>query len=341
MKKYEFIRDTDENGKHIITVSDKPRRKLDLFPRLICLLVALGLWLWLVNFNDTDIAEVMVLKIDFEGQDSLEKRDMMIYAIDKREITVTVKGTNRDLRKYSEKDYKAVVDVSKIDEVGQHTLPLSVITPDGSSLKVSESEQFNVSLKTDFVAEKSVEFDVVVNNSVQDGGQIRYSFENYMLNDGVKIVDIVGPASYIDLISSARLSFDGSFALNADEKIFSDFPLTFLDKNLNPIVLEYPVIEYNTENIEVHVVAVAHKEIPVRVVVNGEGSDLIATPSIKAVEVWGAPSLIKDATEYVIVFDKAEIGKDKSHITSSELVPEGLYVTDGVQIAVGFTEITE
>ena len=340
MKKYEFIKDVDENGNSSINISDKPKRRWDLFPRFICLLIALGIWLWMVNFNDTDIAKVMVLKIELEGQDALEDRDMMIYAIDKREITITVKGSNRDLRKYSETDCRAVVDVSKIDEAGQYTLPLNIITPAGSSLKISESEQLNISFKTDFVVEKSVEFDVIVNNA-QDGGQIRYSFENYMLNDGINVVDIVGPAGYIDLVSSARLTVDGSFAPNADEKVFSDFPLTFLDKNLNPIVFEYPVVEYNTEALEVHVMAFAHKEVPVRVVVIGEGSEFVATPSIKALEVWGAPSLIKQATEYVIEIEKAEIGKDKSHLTTSELVPEGLYVTEGVQITIRFTEIAE
>lgn len=340
MKKYEFIKDTDENGNKTISVSDKPKRKLDLFPRFLCLLISLVVWLWMVNFNDTDVLETMVLKIEVEGQDVLEDREMMIYAIDKREITVTVKGSNRDLRKYSADDYRAVVDVSKIDEAGQHTLPLYVIPPQGSSLTVSESEPLNVSLKTDFVARKNVSFDVFVTN-VQDGGLVKYSFENRLADDGNKVVDIVGPASYVDLISSARLTVDGSFAPNADEKVFSDFPLTFLDKNLNSITLEHSVIEYSTENINVHVMAIAHKEIPVRVNVVGEGAGLVATPSIKAVEVWGPPSLIKNVSEYVIKLDKAELGKDDSHLTSSEFVADGIFVTEGVQITISFTEKVE
>ena len=340
MKRYEFIKDTDEKGGKTISVSDKPKRKLDLFPRFLCLVIALVIWLWMVNFNDTDVLETLVLKIELEGQDVLEDREMMIYAIDKREITVTVKGSNRDLKKFSSEDYRAVVDVSKINEAGQHTLPLYVIPPQGSSLTVSESEPLNVSLKTDFVAEKSVSFDVFVTN-VQDGGLTKYSFENRLGDGGNKIVDIVGPASYVDLISSARLTVDGSFAPSADEKVFSDFPLTFLDKNLNPISLEHSVIEYDTSGIDVHVMAIAHREIPVRVNVKGEGADLVATPSIKAIEVWGVPSLVKQATEYVIDLDKAELGKDATHLTSSDLIGEGLFVTDGVQVTISFTEKVE
>ncbi len=340
MKQYEFMRDTDENGNKTISVSDKPKRRLDLIPRIICVLISLGIWLWMVNFNDTDITETMVLKIQLEGQDALEDKDMMLYGLDKREITVTVKGSNRDLKKYEPSDYKATVDLSKIDEVGQHTLPLYVTPPSGSSLSIAESEPLNVSFMIDFIAEKEVGFDVLVSN-IQESGQIKYSFENNLGENGENTVVISGPASFIDQINSARLNVDGSFAVSSDEKMFVDFPLTFLDKNLNPIILENGIIEYSTEEIEVHVMAIAHKEVPIRIDVIGEGDELVATPSIKAVEVWGAPSLIKQVSEYVITLDRAEIGKDATHTTSSELVGDGVFVTDGVQITISFTEKVE
>ena len=340
MKQYEFMRDTDENGNKTISVSDKPKRRLDLIPRILCLLISLVIWLWMVNFNDTDITETMVIKIDLEGQDALEDKDMMLYGLDKREITVTVKGSNRDLKKYEAGDYKATVDLSKIDEIGQHTLPLSVSPPSGSSLTIAESEPLNVSFMIDFIAEKNVTFDVLVSN-IQDTGLVKYSYENNLGENSENNVLISGPASFIDQINSARLNVDGSFALSSDEKVFVDFPLTFLDKNLTPIVIDNSVIAYSTESMEVHVAAIAHKEIPIRVDVIGEGRGLAATPSIKGIEVWGMPSLVKQVSEYVITLDRAEIGKDATHLTSSELVGEGVFVTEGVQITVSFTETVE
>lgn len=340
MKQYEFMKDTDENGNKTISVTDKPKRKLDLIPRFVCLLVALGVWLWMVNFNDVDMVQTMVLKVEFEGQGVLENNDMMMYGLDKKEVTVNIKGSNRDLRKYKAEDYRAVVDLSKIDEVGQYTLPINVTTPTGSSLSVAESEASNINFSVDFIAEKEVTFDVLVAN-LQESGQIKYSYEHAFAEDTDNIVTIKGPATFIDQISSARLNVDGSFAVSTDEMVFSDFPLSFLDKNLNPIVIDSGAIEYSTEDFEVHVSAIAHKEVPVKVYVLGLGSNLIATPSIKAVEVWGAPSLIKYIGEYTIMLDRAEIGKDSIHMTSSAVVGDGLSVTEGIQITVRFTEIAE
>ena len=339
MKQYEFMRETDENGNQSISVSDKPKRKLDFFPRLICLFIALGVWLWMVNFNDTDVTETMVIKIELTGQDVLEDKDMMIYALDKTEITVTVKGSNRDLKKYGADAYKAVVDVSKADEASAHTLPLTVTTPAGSSLTVADSEPLTVSFITDYIDEKTISFDVVYTTNMQNNAQIRYSYENELIKGEAQEITIKGPASYVKSIETARLSIDGSFVLSADEKIFTDFPLSFLDANYNPINVDNAMIEYSTAGMEILVKGIAHKEIPVAVIL--EGSDLVATPSIKALEVWGAPSLIGLADKYEIVLEKAELGKDHIHETKSELVPEGLYVTENVQITVSFTEKAE
>ncbi len=337
MKQYEFIKDTDDNGKESISVSDKPKRRLDLIPRLVCFLVAAVIWLWMVNFNDTDITETMVLKIQITGIDTLEDDGMMIFGLDKKEITVTVKGSNRDLKKYDVSEYKVTVDVSSINEVGQHTLPLSVSTPTGSSLTIAESEPLNVSFSTDFIAEKTVSLDVVV-SSIQDLGLIKYSYEYGFTDPESNSVTIKGPKTAIDLIDSARFNVDGSFAFTADSKTFSGFILTFLDKNLNQVDVDNTAIEYSTEDIEVNVNAIAHKSIPVKVEISGEGKDLVAKPSPDFVEVWGTPSEMMSITEYVVKLDKAELGKTATHTMTSEELPEGLSVKENVVINVGFEE---
>ena len=337
MKKHEFIKDTDENGNETISVSDKPKRRLDLMPRLICVFLAFIVWIWMVNLNDTDLTESFVIKIQFVGQDVLEDNNMMMYGFDKHEITVTVKGANRNLQKYNADDYKAIVDVSELSNATNYTLPITVTTPDENNLTVVESAHMTVSFKLDYVEEKEITYDVLASNS-QDSGLIRYSFD-YQFVDGTKnTIMIKGPQAIVANINSARLNVDGSFALNSDEMLFADFSLAFLDKNLNPISVDSSLIEYSTEGMGVLVNAVAHKEVPIKVIVRGEGKDLVANPGIKAIEIWGKPSLVKSVSEYVIELDRAELGKDATHTTSSELIGDDVYVTDGVQITVSFTE---
>lgn len=336
MRKHEFIKDTDENGSETISVSDKPKRRLDLFPRLICVIIAFIVWIWMVNMNDTDLTESFVIKIQLVGQDVLEDNNMMVYGLDKQEITVTVKGANRNLQKYEADEYKAIVDVSELSEANDYTLPITITTPDENNLTVVESAHMTVSFKIDYVEEKEITYDVLASNA-QDSGLVRYSYE-YQFVDGTdnKII-IKGPKALVTNINSARLNVDGSFAFTSDEMLFEDFSLSFLDKNLNPINIGDSSIEYSTEEMSVLVKAIAHKEIDVKVIILNEGKGLVARPDIKTVEIWGAPSLVKAESEYVIELDKAELDKKVTHTITGDLLGEGVFVKEGV-ITIEFSE---
>ena len=290
MKQYEFISDRDESGYEMISISNKPKRRLDIIPRFVCLLVATVIWLWIVNFNVTDVTETMVLSIQIEGIESLENKDMMIYGYDKKEITVTVKGSNRDLKKYKKSDYKVSVDVSGITDAGQYTLPLSIVTPDGSSLTLSESEIMNVSFFIDFVYETDIPLTVVPPQDILDQGSVKYSYEHSFDNTSNTKITIKGAKSQIENIKSARFNIDGSFALTEETKIFSGFMPTFYDGNsVQVIVNDGAIMECSTDDIQIVVNAMEHKRVPVYIA----GKD----GKQATVEIWGPSSVIKTITE--------------------------------------------
>lgn len=328
MKQFQFIKDRDENGKESISVTHKPKRKLDLIPRLLCLLIAAVIWLWMVNFNDTDVSETMVLDIQIVGIESLENNGMMIYGLDKKEITVSVRGSNRDLKKYKKNEYKVVVDVSNIREVGQHTLPLSITTPEGSSLKISESEILNVSFYADYTLEKTIPLTVVTPN-VLDQGFVKYSYEHTFSDTSSKTITIKGAREQIKNIDSARFNVDGSFALTEDQKTFSGFMPTFYDVNLVPVmVAEGAITECSTENIEIVVKAMEHKTVPVYV--NND------TQSAQSVEIWGAPSIMKTVNECRIVINDAMPGSTVSYTITKKDFPAGVFFKENTVITIDF-----
>jgi len=331
MKQYQFIKDIDENGKESVNVSYKPKRRLDLFARLGCIFAALVIWLAIVNFNQTDVTETMVLKIEYVGLENLENQGMMLYGMDKTEVTVTVKGSNRDIKKHDVSDYSVVVDVSNIDEVGSYTLPLVVMIPTDSGATVESDSSFNVSLICDIADSKLIPFDVLVSN-VQDGGPITYS---YKYEQSVNEILITGPQKVLSTISSARFNANGNFVSNADEMEYSDFPLVFLDKNLNEIN-GGDVVEYTTEGMNVTVSAVAHKSIPIEVIVNGSGKDLVKKISTDSIEIWGAPSIVSEIKSYPIVVANATAGKVVVHELTGDMLADGISVKEKVSITITF-----
>ncbi len=334
MKQYEFMKDTDENGNSSVSLSSRRKRRLDLIPRLLCLFVALIIWLWMVNVNDTDVTATMVLKVEYSGLEMLEKNDMMIYGMDKNEILITVKGSNRDIRKHDSEDYSAVVDVSTIDSTGDYTLPLTVVIPSDVNVTVS-SEPLNVSLIADKILEKEVSFDARSLGLYSEQG-ITFS---HIVKTSTDKVSLKGPEQIVDMISSARLNFDGSYVATEDEKTFENFPLTFLDSNGFEVMDTYGAVQYSTEEIAVNAEAVAHKKINLTVEIKNQDGSLIPKLSTDSIEVWGVPSVVREIKdEYLIKVEKAEIGKSVSHTFTDDDFPLGANIGNNITVVISFEE---
>ncbi len=297
MKQYEFMKDTDENGKSSISVSSRRKRKLDLIPRILCLFVALIIWLWMVNVNDTDVTETMVIKIEYVGLESLENDGMMMYGMDKNEVTVTIKGSNRDIRKYDADQYRLFVDLGDISDAGEYTLPMEIKIPQDSNVTL-ETPLPNFNFKIDHRETKSLSFDVLVTPAA-DTGLMKYSYISYVEPE-ITYIDITGPKSIVDQINTARFNVNGNFVSTNDQMEFSDFPLVFLDKNLSEVDT-MGTLEYSTDDIFVNVMAYVHKDIPLNIIVTGDGSKLDYTVEPKnTISIWGTPSVIQSIEEYRI-----------------------------------------
>ncbi len=335
MRQFEFMRDTDEKGNSSVSISTRRKRKLDLIPRILCLVVALIVWLWMVNVNDTDVTETMVLEIEYVGLDALSDDGMMIYGMDKNEITVTIKGSNRDIRKHETSDYKAIVDVSGIDEEGKYTLPMTITVPSDSNVTVVESEPLNLSLMADISMTKNVPFEIYV-TPAPDSGLLKYSYES-SISDDIKEISITGPQTILNTISSARFNVNGNFVSSSDEMVFSGFPLIFMDKNLNEVET-IDAVDYTTDDIEVNVKAIAHKNVFLKIIVTGEGSELIPKPSSDSVEIFGTPSVVRGILDYTIMLERAEVGKTAKYDLTNDSFPSGVSVKENVTITISFEE---
>lgn len=327
MKKFDFIKDPDKKGDKAISVAKKVKRKLDLIPLLICFLLALAIWIYIVNLNDTDVTNTMTLDVQVVGIDTLTDNGMMMYGMDKTNVTVTVKGSNRDLKKYSEDDYSAVVDVSVLQTAGKHSLPISIKTPAGSSISTASQDPATVTLFADFYTTKDLPLNVFEK-------YVKISAYDYSIEKSTDTVKVSGPKSVVDKMSYAGYTIEGEISLS---KSFSGFNIGLFDRNGDYIVFDPATMNYSTDDITIKVNVTTQNSVPIVIKVMGEGSDLIATPERPNVILHGDPGILAQITEYNITLSEAVAGRNVSVKLTGEDLPNGVTVEgEGTEMQISF-----
>ncbi|MCQ2546887.1 MAG: CdaR family protein [Clostridia bacterium] len=97
---------------------------------LISLLVAIGLWMYVMGNVDPVIKErVSGVRVEMEGQHSLNEADLTATLNSPKEITVTIEGKRSQVNKTKKVGMKAFVDVSTCD-YGKNEKDIYVKLPD-------------------------------------------------------------------------------------------------------------------------------------------------------------------------------------------------------------------
>ena len=327
MKQYDFMSDVDENGKEVVSVASAPKRKkIEFWPMLICFLIALMIWLYMVNLNDTSVTSTITIPIEVVGVDEIRaKNNLMLYGIDKTEIVITVKGSNRDLKRYTKDDYHAVVDVSEISTTGKHSLAVDITTPSATTITVDVADPTTISFFTDVSMTKQVPFDYLRGNWITNPNY------TYTVEKSTDFVEISGPKNIIDGIEAAK------FRIPEEEyhtsRSFSGFQLYFVDKNGDYVSYDNTIVSYSTAAIYVKVMVSTQKRIPVVVKLPDGRDDIIAKSDVETVVISGDPLLLNTVNEYTIVIAKDNVVSNSYVLISSDNLPEGVTVVEKDLIA--------
>ena len=327
MKQYDFVSETDKNGKNVVSVANAPkRRKIDILPLIICFFLSLGVWIYTVNLNDTDVTANITIPIEIVGVEELQDRNnMMIYGVDTKEIVVSVKGSNRDLRRFSQADYRAVIDVSDIAQSGRHSRTVNVSVPAGSTITLDNKELVSVNFYTDVKVTREIPFDYVL------GKMITLPNYTYAIEKNADFVEVTGPQSIIDSIEAAK------FYIPDDEyytsKNFLGFQLSLLDKNGDNITYDSSVVTYSTTDISVKVAVTMEKLISVEVKLPNGVNSVKAKLDTDSIYIKGDPAVVSSVNKYTITVDKKDvvIGNSITIELTEDDLPVGVELVDPEQ----------
>lgn len=97
---------------------------------LISLLVAIGLWMYVMGNVDPVITErVTGVKVEMEGQDTLKEAQLTANLNSPKVITVIIEGKRSQINKAKKAGLRAMIDVSTCD-YGKNETDIYVRLPD-------------------------------------------------------------------------------------------------------------------------------------------------------------------------------------------------------------------
>ena len=185
--------------------TDKKSLAEDFIPRIVCVFVAVIIWLYAVYNSDPDYEK------SFDGvsvtplnSGMLDDRDLTVYGDINSTIEVVIYGNRGNITTYSKEDVKATVDLIGITEAGYHTAAVKITVPDGATVKSYYPKEVTVQIEE--VASKEVPVKAVPQyNSAYVSGEATPS---------VDVAVVKGPRTELELVDhvEARPVFDKELA---------------------------------------------------------------------------------------------------------------------------------
>lgn len=307
-------------------------RKSRLGSLLLSLVIAFGLWLYVVSYVSTmDDTTLYNIPVVMEGESVLRERNLMITGRSSETVSLHLSGARNDLSKVNSGNVTVRVDLSSIDEPGDHTLPYSSIIFPGdvpsNALVVESRNPGNITVTVDYRRTKDIPVLVSYIGNRSEG--YIYDTENALLDNGT--VNITGPATIVDQISSAVIEVD---LTDRVESISESFRYTLCDENGEPVDAQQ--ITTNLEEVRLDMPIQRIKVITLTADVGYAGGATEKNTTVKiepeTIRVSGGEAVLEALgdTYSVGTINLAELDKTTNELKYSITLPEGVTNQTGV-----------
>ncbi len=294
------------------------------------LLGAFLLWIYAIGYDSTLFeSSFSGVEVEIVGEDTLsaDKRFTLAQRTEFAAINIEARGNRRELDKLTAADFKAVVDVSKVQSAGDQTLDITVISPNG--IEVIYQSDSTVSVFIDEFTQSNDLLSVKVNTG-----------DKYVMTEGVTFVSAVsnpltvtvsGAKSILEQVEGAYVNFnlDGH---EISKNISGYGEIELRDKNGN--VINNPYIKVSDTTAYVSISVVKQKEIPVRVAFVGgvyNVNEIATTVSTPSVTVSGTPEALDIINELVLEIDETTVeGTQVFEFSIGAALPSGVTNESGL-----------
>lgn len=229
MKKDRSENKVSGDGSYVV----KKNGKLNIFAFALCVLAAFFIWIYAMNTQNNNYTKTFSIDIEVVNEATLlENKGLSAFGLPEDQVSITIQGTKSDVQKYSEKEFRAYIDLSNIDEKGTAVLSVNVETP-ASSVSVIATEPKTLTVYADEMMEKEI----------TDFKAYCKEDEDFVFSVGENnVITVAGPKTYVEKIESAKAVVPHSESYKIGDKVSSG-NIEIYDKDKKELSLLYITVK--------------------------------------------------------------------------------------------------
>lgn len=304
--------------------------------KFLAVLIALVLWLAIVNVNDPEkTITVSNIPISVTNESAITSRDMVYNVKSEQYLNITVSGKRSIVSNLSAEDFRATASLKELSKV--NSIPVDVTTKNASlGRKITIVKQ---SAQTILVDVENVEEKDFTDLVVEYTGKVADGYVAGLSSMSTDEVTVKAPTSIIDKIKkvAVRCSLDGT-TTNISKKC----PVILYDKNDKEIKSDE--IELSDKKIRVNVNVLRAKQVPISTINKdelGKPADGYVVDDVilssDGITVYGSEESL-DSIESLDIQDDIDVSDAKGDVTQNIDVtgklPKGLSVSGESTITV-------
>lgn len=304
--------------------------------KFLAVLIALVLWLAIVNVNDPEkTITVSNIPISVTNESAITSRDMVYNVKSEQYLNITVSGKRSIVSNLSAEDFRATASLKELSKV--NSIPVDVTAKNASlGRKITIVKQSAQTILVDVENLEEKDFTDLV---VEYTGKVADGYVAGLSSMSTDEVTVKAPTSIIDKIKkvAVRCSLDGT-----NTNISKKCPVILYDKNDKEIKSDE--IELSDKKIRVNVNVLRAKQIPISTINKdklGKPSDGYVVDDVilssDSITVYGSEESL-DSIESLDIQDDIDVSDAKGDVTQNIDVtgklPKGLSVSGESTITV-------
>lgn len=312
----------------------KSRISNNLFLKLSSIVLALLIWLVVIDISNPEVTLTKVLTLNIYGEEVITAAGKSYKIKNPNTVSVTYKIRSKDKNKIVTEDFDANINLENLYDI-TGAVPVNVDVLKNANLIVGNIsvKPSVISVETEDIQRKEFKLSAKIKGTPIDGysvGKVKLDPEKVVLN---------GPVSIIGMISGIGLEID---AEGASTDFTGELRPVFYDANGNKINIDENDLHFDDDSISYSVKLLEGKTLKLNFLVGGEVASgyrfVGAESSTKAVSVFGLPDALEGIETVDIpatVLDISEATADKViDLDISEYLPPNINISGESKISV-------